>query len=427
MRNLHAMTAVVLAAIAFLAAASAAQTAHALERGEFGWRNEEVLGRRPLLLIWIHEPDDTTPGELAKYQHYFADTVFGRNVPAAEGMRYEPTVVGYYREVSSGRFTLSRAGMVGPLTAAIKGKDAGEVARIALDAAATTGGFNFKALDRNKDGRIAPEELAVLLIVNSAASRRRQDFSGSGRAFNIPSQDVSFAGRIAMVGEHDGLATLNRELFRILAPAAVDLDGWPQKCFALNRGLSLMSAGNTPNPQQTLHLDPWHKMMAGWTEPRVFPVGEAGKARLAAQHVALPADAETKRPVLIYDPAKGWSEFLLLEYRTRSLLGFDQDLAGYGLVIWHVMLDSSNKPFKTPADRPNCKDERLPVWTVFARGAPDWQLGGTTVYRNGNGPVAVKWMDGTDSGVRVSVAETLTIAWAIDISWTATTARAAAH
>jgi hypothetical protein len=406
-----------LTAVGFCATAAVAP---ALERGEFGWRSGQIVGRRPLLVIWVHEPDDTRPSELARYEHYFADTVFGRALTTAERLRYEPSVVGYFQEASGGKFTFTRAGFIGPLNLSIKGKEPDEVARLALAAAANEGKFDFKTLDRNHDGRITPNELAVLLIVNAAANRHRQEFVGPSRAFDIPGQDVAFAGRLAMVAERDGLATVNRELFHIIAPVARDLDGAPDKCFTINRGLTLMAAVDTSNPQQTLHPDPWHKMMAGWIEPRVFTVGAPGKARLAAQSVSLPADAELRRPVLIYDPARGKSEFFLLEYRTRSVLGFDQDLAGHGLVIWHVILDAANKPFNTTADRPNCKGEKLPIETVFVRGAPDWQLGGTKLYGPSNGPVVLKWMDGTDSGIRVSIPEYLTIRWAIDISWTAT-------
>ena len=37
--------------------------AQALERGMFGWRAEEAVGTRPLLVIWLHEPDGTASAE----------------------------------------------------------------------------------------------------------------------------------------------------------------------------------------------------------------------------------------------------------------------------------------------------------------------------------------------------------------------------
>jgi hypothetical protein len=79
---------------------------------------------------------------------------------------------------------------------------------------------------------------------------------------------------------------------------------------------------------------------------------------------------------------------------------------------------------KVPADRKNCKSEALPVQSLFVRGAPDWQLGVSRAYVAANGPIALKWMDGTDTGVRVSVGEHLSINWSIEVSWTATNAPA---
>ena len=54
---------------------------------------------------------------------------------------------------------------------------------------------------------------------------------------------------------------------------------------ALNRNLTLMAAANASKPFQSMHLDPWHKMLVGWTDPRVYAIGPPGRERLAAQHV----------------------------------------------------------------------------------------------------------------------------------------------
>jgi M6 family metalloprotease-like protein len=413
------MRSIAASAILAVIAALTVTRAHALEPGAFGWRAAELAGSRPLLAIWVREPDDTPPAELAKYARYFQDTLFGRTAPAPgpDRDRFEPSVAGYYAEVSAGKFTFTRAGLIGPLVASVKGKPPLEVARLALAAAAHQG-FDFTAFDSDRDHRVAANELAVLVIV-SGPGRGWQNLAPADREFAIPSQDVAFTGRLAIVGENDGLATVNRELFHVIQPEAIDLDGSPQKCFSLNRGLSLMAAVNSSNPRQTMHLDPWHKMQAGWIEPRVVVMGSAGKAKLAAQHLSLPGNGDLKRPLLFYDGTRGTSEFFLMEYRTRSALGFDQDVGTSGLVIWHVALDRENRPLKAPADRTNCKGENLPIRTLFVRGAPDWQLGVSRAYTSGNGPISLKWLDGTDSGVRVSVGEHLSINWAIEISWTA--------
>ena len=397
----------------------------ALERGMFGWRSAEVVGTRPLLAIWVREGDDLPPNETGKYQHYYQDVLFGSVRSAQrteEDDRFELSVVDYFREVSGGKFTWTTAGFAGPLSGS-KGAPAEEIARIALAAAAREQGVDFRAFDANHDGRLTAEELGVLVIAGPPPpGRRAVDFSGNGRAVAIPGQGVAFAGRVAVVAERDGFAVVNRELFRLLAPGAVDIDGWPQKCFALNGGRSLMAATNTADPGLTVHLDPWHKMLVGWTDPRVFAIGKPYTAKLAAQHVSYLAEAELKRPILLYDAMRGPAEFFLLEYRTHSALGFDRALANSGLVVWQVALDGANRPFTVPADRKNCRGETLSVPSLFVRGAPNWQLGGSAAYWGGDGPFSLKWMDGKDSGVRVSVERHEAVDWRIALTWTSVNA-----
>jgi hypothetical protein len=395
----------------------------ALERGMFGWKSLEVSGTRPLLVIWMREADDMPETELGKYKQYFSDVLFahaaiGGSVPDQQS-HFELSVPGYYREVSGGTFTWTQGGLIGPLTAQIKGKRVDEITRLALAMVARDSKFDFVRFDANRDGRLAPEELGLLVIVNAPPSGRHwDDLSEANRWLAIPGQKVAFAGRVAVVGENDGFASVNRELFHVIAPEAVDLDGWPLKCFALNGGRSLMAAVNTANPALSMHLDPWHKMLVGWIEPRVFPIGKANSQKLAAQHVSAIPEADLKRPILLFDASKGSSEFFLLEYRARSALGFDQAQVNSGLVVWQVSLNGAGRPFDVPADRKNCRGETLSVPSLYVRGAPNWQMGGNTAYWGGDGPFPLRWRDGTDTGVRVLVERHAASDWRIAISWT---------
>jgi len=416
---MNARRAAVAVLIIAACAAVAGTRADALERGTFGWRTAEVSGTHPLLAIWVREPDETPRADLDKYVRYYSDTIFGTNRGPGIHPRETPNVVAYFREVSLGRFAWSRAGLIGPVRASIKGKKADEVARIALQAAATEGRFDFKALDINHDGRIDPGELGVLVIANTDGEPRWQDFSPPGREMTIEGQDVTFAGRVAVRRENDNLAVINRELFRTLAPQATDLDGVPGQCFALNRNLTLMAAANGQKPSQTMYLDPLHKMLVGWNEPRLYAIGAPVRVRLSAQHVPTAPGEDVRRPLLVYDGTRGSSEFFLMEYRTPSALGYDTDAGTSGLVIWHVMLDASGRLYRVPADRPNCKGKTLSVPTLFTRSAPDWKLGGGRAYAGGDGPFHLKWMDGTDAGIEVTVTKHEPVNWAIEVSWTA--------
>ena len=167
------MTKLLLLVLAVLIAG--APGAAALERGTFGWRIAEVSGTRPLLVIWLREPDSLAPDALAKYRTYYQDTLFGRSGAAPAGEQrghFERSVVNYYREVSGGKFTFSRAGMVGPLSAQVKGKSASEIVRLAIESAAIDGGFDFRPFDANRDSRIAAQGLAVVAITNTPVPGR---------------------------------------------------------------------------------------------------------------------------------------------------------------------------------------------------------------------------------------------------------------
>jgi hypothetical protein len=410
------LAALLAAACAMIAGAS---RAGAIERGTFGWRTAEVSGTRPLLAIWVREPDETPRSELDKYVRYFSDTIFGSGAGGGIRLRETPNVVGYFHEVSGGKFEWAKTRLIGPLRISIKGKKPDEVARLALEAAAREGKFDFRTFDANHDGRIDQDELGVLVLANTDSEPHWQTFSTAGREIAIEGQEVTFAGRVAVRRENDDLAIINRELFRMLAPRAVELDGVPGQCFALNRNLSLMAAANGGKPSQSMYLDPWHKMLVGWNEPRLYAIGAPGRTRLSALHVPATPGEDLRRPLLIYDGTRGSSEFFLMEYRTPSALGYDTDAGTSGLVIWHVMLDTNGRLYRVPADRPNCKGNKLPVPTLFTRAGPDWKLGGGRGYWGGDGPFRPKWMDGSEVGIEMSVAKHEQVDWAIEVSWTA--------
>jgi hypothetical protein len=285
--------------------------------------------------------------------------------------------------------------------------------------AATQGSFDFRPFDVNRHGGIAAQELAVLGITNAAALRRHDAVSLADRNVMVPAQGVTFAGDAAVVGENDRFATVNHQLFRLLAPEAVEIEGWPQKCFPLNDRRSLLAETNTINPM-IVHPDPWHKMLVGWIEPRVYDIAKAGTAKLAAQHLSSSEPALT-RPILLFNPHRGPSEFFLLEYRGYSPVGFDQAGLLAGLVVWQVALDGTNRPFAVPADRPNCKGETLSIPSLFVRG-PNWLLGENTPYLPFHSPFSLKWLDGNDTGTRVTLAgdnPNRSLQWRIEVSWTA--------
>lgn len=417
----------------------AAPDACALDAAAFGGRRLEASGPRPLLVIWIREPDGAPSDELMRRKQHYEDIIFGHpsNPGYPDALRaLEPSLVDYYRDLSGGKFTWTRAGFVGPLTAHGTTKDTTDEARRAILAAAAEGHFNFKAFDANHDGTISARELAVLIINNRGvsggqanhfmkpASGRRA--SPSTQPLPIPGQGVTFAGADVLAGE-GGFATFGHELFHGLG--GIDLYGPWNGCYGMSYHLSLMGAtgGGMPDDERIFHLDPWHKMLVGWIEPRLHAIGRPGSAQLAAQHIPLAAEPERRRPLLIYDAAKGASEFFMLEYRTPYRLGYDRDVASSGLVIWHIAYDRDRHVMDVTSERKNCHDEFVKVVSMFSRGAPDWKQGGSAAYTSAHGEIPLKWMNGQDSGVRVMVAPHKPADAFIEISWSAPVAHQTAR
>jgi hypothetical protein len=240
----------------------------------------------------------------------------------------------------------------------------------------------------------------------------------------IPGQRVTYMGRKAIAGEGGAFMGYAHELFHTLG--AIDLYGPWHGCLTMNEGLSLMTSTNTaPQTEYSLAIDAWHKLWVGWTEPRVVAAGHPGSAELAAEHASI-SEAERKRPILIYDPRRGKSEFFLLEYRTPQPLGYDRNVVTSGLVIWHVAHRPGGPAFMSPvlmrkSERPNCHGEYPLVRAVFVRGAPDFQQGVSKAYTSANGEIVLKWMDGKDSGMRVSVAPHKPADPLLKVSWSLST------
>jgi hypothetical protein len=211
---------------------------------------------------------------------------------------------------------------------------------------------------------------------------------------------------------------INHELFHTLG--GIDLYGPWHGCLAMNEGLSLMAGVFAASDDVDLiDLDAWHKMLVGWSEPRLVAMGRAGKAQLAAQHVARSAEPVNNRPLLIYNEKRGMSEFFLLEYRTPYRLGYDKTLTTSGLIIWHIAYTAEGKPAKFVSERADCKGAFLPISSVVVRGAPDWQQGGRKAWTSANSEIALRWLNQEDSGVRVTVSPHKQSDPLIEVSWTA--------
>lgn len=267
-----------------------------------------------------------------------------------------PSVAGYFNENSYGSFYWVRAGVIGPVvlseaeTRALdaftcppppgsppgtppgRGLDCPDAFAWLVDKIATKTGYNFAQWDANHDGTVNQEELSIAVIGNNgewyAANR-----SIGANGVVIPGQNVTVRGRIASIDHRSSFLNLTHELSHSLG--TVDLY-YDKTCW--NTALSLMSCTivEANDNRSTFHLDPWHKMRLGWLRPRIFTIQSGGIATLTASQFY-----PTNAPIILYDPARGFGEYFLVEFRNGSASAgsadHDKDTSTpAGLALWHV-------------------------------------------------------------------------------------------
>jgi M6 family metalloprotease-like protein len=305
-----------------------------------------AAGERPLFLILIEFRDrsfSTGRGQTAQERTFW-------------GPSY-PNIRDYFREVSGGAFTWRPAGVFGPHIpqndpatpqdeSTFSGGVVDEVVPVAiraLESAANRGFIRMSALDADRDGTIRGDELGVVVVVADG---------GTGMAHVRPERPVriGFAGgamelQLAIFSEGATFATRTHELTHLLGAYDVYGSG------AHSAGLSLMSdtAGGNDD-RRTWYLDPWHRMVLGWLQPRVFEIGSGGHVLRVAAPQAASAPAEERRPLLLFHPVAGMHEYFLIEYRNALGSGnYDSDMRDWrgqsrGIAVWQVKTDDRHQP-----------------------------------------------------------------------------------
>lgn len=275
-------------------------------------------GSRPLLVIIANYQG--TPA-LAPYD--WGDLVFGS---------IGQTLVNYYREVSNNRFTWSNAGILWADFSPAERMTLNRHEQIVQSALAQNAGYNVLNFDANGDGTVTGSELSILIIQNLT------DSGGQTLSVRLGSLSV----QVSIVAHRESLMTFCHEICHTLD--GLDLYGNRAN---LNTGVTLMGATiASDSNRNAFHLDPWHKLALGWSEPRIVPLRGDGSAVIPAAQLKRP-DA----PVLLFDPLRGSQEYYLLEYRTRQSpsagSGFDGSVASEGLLVWHVWQDTNHLPVLT--------------------------------------------------------------------------------
>lgn len=347
-------------------------------------------GTQPLLVI-VASFSDGTP--LTNSLDYFERRTFD--------IANSNSVNGCFWENSNHRFSWGRAsgsGVVGPIPVPANQHLADW--RALLDAAGNTNEhdheylwfsniiartmianvFDFSAFDSNANHVVEAGELGILIYSNE------RDSSGSARwttRVKAGSSTVAVDMRAAEASHLEGLNLIAHETSHILDTE--DLYGQA----GLSADLSLLAARSNGDPDFIYHMDPWHKMSLGWIEPRIRSLRSGGIETIRSVNAL-----KTDQTVLFWDPDEGPNRYFLVEYRSRvnppgASAQFDRDVAGTGIVIWSVELNSQ----KRPLERVDANSDKYR--TVYALGAPGLSRGGNTVWTSDTMTPNLVWDDGT--------------------------------
>lgn len=392
--------------------------------GSLRTHGEKALGQRRCLLILMDDLSPNVPNFMFHNAAYFENLMFNPLAPrdvAAVNPRQPGSVNGYLAENSHGRFTLTRAigaahptGSIGPLLLTaeefnlINSTNATDQTpgQMAL-AAATRAGFNLGDFDTDANGVVDEREL-ILVVVRAAGG---DNGMARGLDFKPPGSTTTFRGQYCAVLQQVSFATLAHEVSHLFHTAdlyyGVSENG--QRRYYQGQEISLNNRTTLMGPTITAaddifsyHLDPWHKLVLGWCEPRIVSLRGGGVFTIPAAHTQA-----TDAPLILYDPFRGTNEFFMLEYRTRSRPAggttdsYDSNVTTDGLFLWHVQqnpdhtLPKVDSPFDLTSDPAGQIAADLPFanWVegppnAMSNGAPSpntpWMGGQTTFFLRWN-------------------------------------------
>lgn len=346
------------------------------------------LEQRPLLLILFTDPQHPA---LAHPAGYYEHLVAGAH----------PSIAGYYRAQSQGRFAYTGAGLISVTDTGEPGLGTGSRER-ALTLAARSG-YAFADRDTDRDGTLTGAELTVLVVDNLSEGE------GATRKVcrGLPGPTgVRYCANVASVGHRSSLQNYVHELAHTLTPAAVDLYGPAHRC--LSRGLTLMSctAGAADDPTRLMGLDPIHRRQYGWLTPPDRPElvhrdGSAGSYTLQPGVVSDPAQPLISDGYTVVYRSPGGTQSLTFEVRRPS--EFDTRLPGPGLYVWFAA--GTFPPARTPSL--STPGELDPAAFVLAPDhcmlTPASPAGRGRAVALGPGTYRLRWLDGQDSGTLLTV------------------------
>lgn len=284
-----------------------------------------VRGTLPVLVVLLHanDPADKPTRTAADIRNFF----FGPR----------KSVSTYFNEVSYGTFNIKEAMVTNWLVAqddpGTPGIDESSNAWVHAGADEATlrrkgawlirqvesmTSFRFKPYDKNGDGKVTIDELAVIWIYSGVSGRGRETDPAVVKVPSL-SQGVQL-GLLARTGDQSPWITSAHEMgHQILKLLDLYVD---------NSGYPGVGAGSLMCDDQSdgTHLDPWAKIKLGWLKPTV--VTEDGWYDLA--------DVESvPQALVLHDPARGAQDYFIVENRWPGQ-SHEDVLDTRGIAIWRI-------------------------------------------------------------------------------------------
>lgn len=283
----------------------------------------------------------------------------------------------------------------------------------------------FNQYDTNRDGRVDASELVVMRFGADGGIGGQMGGSGGYWLDNVAyrTDEVRLDGVIVdtsvlMVAKNTTLAGLTHEMLHTWG--GIDIYGPCYGCH--NQGASSMAAMALDD--RMIQLDPWHKAKFGWTQPLFVPITsatrQAGGLRAFAGFGG--GITDLNRPIAFYDPARGLQEYFLVEFRTPfpgcsgSTLPRgecpthpDAGAATVGFAVWHVNTDANQvltvvSKSGDPAGRYLWTSSQPATAQTRGLGVIDATtgvIGRPRFLQPADGELALRWMDGSDTGLRL--------------------------
>jgi Tachylectin len=345
-------------------------------------QGKPAFGPRRLLIVLVEYDNDAQdnfpPFSGMHPNDYYEKLGFGLPIPpfSTSGPVNPASLTEYFRECSLGRFLLSRAGVVGPLSMGplIDPGPEARSQRILARVAALDPRMFFDA-DEDGNAVITPSEFLVVVVENVRGLQpaNRDNLPVDVRIdLGIAHVTKTVRLHVAFAGPLTPFYQIAHETSHSIGTIDMYNSGAGNSLLTLMGGYSFFT-----NDQGTVHLDAWHKLALGWCEPRRRRLTRAGDEQLPEISPQEPNGA-----IILWHPDRGVGEYFVVERRTpNGRRSYDASFPADGALIWRIA------PIPSRATH---------------LGFPNLAIGANAVWQAGTQTPPLPWTDGTSTGIRLA-------------------------